>query len=37
MLCVMLHDPEETEKRPVTFKDLIKVFVEVNICIVSKD
>lgn len=37
MLCVMLHDPEETEKRLVTFKDLIEVFVEVNICIVSKD
>lgn len=37
MLCVMLYDPEETEKRLVTFKDLIKVFVEVNICILSRD
>lgn len=37
MLCVMLYDPEETEKRLVTFKVLIKVFVEVNICIVSRD
>jgi len=32
----MLCDPEETEKRLVTFKDLIKVFVEFNICMASK-
>lgn len=37
MLCVMLYDPEETEQGLVTFKNLIKVFVEVNICIGSKD
>lgn len=37
MLCAMLYDPEEPEENLVTFEDLIKVFVEVNICTVSKD
>lgn len=36
-MCVMLYGLEETERGLMTFKGLIKVFVEVNVCIMSKD